>query len=276
MELQEQFRGVMAGAALAGARGLGQLSCVARSYRDYRGFSAEDLTERLLSWFRAATETTDPMTGEALLLLGRGYTFERAAADARLRLPEAVRCNDRALLRTLPAGLVRYHDDIHLIGEARLICGLTHADEECKMASVAFNLALAHLLMVGTDGLIEEILEFVEPRMPEFGERLRAIETMQPAQLRLSGRSLDTLQAALWLAYYCDSYRELERIISIGEGDAEVLLPLASSLIGAHLGYHGLGQGGWPASQSLEYMLQLADQLYELSQSEPEIERERG
>ncbi|MCB1187221.1 ADP-ribosylglycohydrolase family protein [bacterium] len=276
MELLEQFRGVLAGAALADARGLGQLNCVARSYRDYRGFSAEDLTERMLGWFRASGEQPDAMTRESMQLLGRGYTFERAAADARMAVPERFRTNDRALLRTLPAGLVRYHDDIHLIGEARLICGLTHADEECKMASVAINLALAHLLMVGTDGLIEEISEFVAPRMPEFGKQITSIEAINPAELRLSGRALDTAQAALWFAYYCDSYRELQRVIDMGEGDADVLLPLASALIGAHLGYSGLADGNWPAALSVEYMLQLADQLYELSQSEPEIERERS
>jgi hypothetical protein len=274
VDLIEQFRGVLAGAALADAPNLGQLNCVARSYRDYRGFSAEDLSERLLGWFRAAAETPDSMTTEALQLLGKGYTFDRAAADAGMLQPPMSRINDRALLRTLPAGLVRYHDDIHLIGEARLICGMTHADEECKMACVALNLALAHLLMVGTDGLIEEVLEFVEPRSPEFGMQLSDIPSMHPNELKFSGRGVDTVQAALWLAYYCDSYRELEKILSISEGDDLILQPLASALIGAHLGYAGLSDGGWPAGQSTQYMLKLADELYELSQAEPEVERE--
>ena len=270
----EQFRGILVGASLADERSLGQLNCVARSYRDYRGFSAEDLSERLLGWFRAGGEAPDGMTGEALQLLGQGYTFERAAMDANLLQPPHSRINDRALLRTLPAGMVRYHDDIHLIGEARLICGITHSDEECKIASVALNLSLAHLLMVGTDGLIEEVLEFVEPRNPEFGMVLADIPGLHPAELKLTGRCQDTLQAALWLAYYCDGYRELEKVLSIGEGDDLILLPLASALIGAHLGYGGLRDGGWPATPSMEYMLRLADELYELSQAEPEVERE--
>lgn len=259
---------------MADAPNLGQLSCVARSYRDYRGFSAEDLSERLLGWFRAAAEAPDTMTAEALQLLGQGYTFDRAASDAGLHQPPLSRINDRALLRTIPAGLVRYHDDIHLIGEARLICGITHAEEECKMASVALNLGLAHLLMVGTDGLIEEVLEFVEPRSPEFGMILADIPSIHPNELKFTGRAVHTVQAALWLAYYCDSYRELEKILSIAEGDDLIVQPLASALIGAHLGYGGLRDGGWPASQSVDYMLKLADELYDLSQAEPEVERE--
>ncbi len=266
----------MAGAALAETSSLGQLNCVARSYRDYRGFSAEDLSERLLGWFRASGIKPDSMTGEAMQLLGHGYTFERAAADARLLQPPESRLSDRGLLRTLPAGLVRYHDDIHLIGEARLICGITHAEEDCKMASVALNLALAHLLMVGTDGLIEEVLEFVEPRSPEFGRQLGEIPSLKPAELRFSGRATDTVQAALWLAYYCDSFSELDTIIGIHEGDAETLLPLASALIGAHVGYGGLRDGGWPASPSVDYMLKLGDDLHDLSQAEPEVDHDRS
>jgi ADP-ribosyl-[dinitrogen reductase] hydrolase len=254
VQMNDQFRGCllglavgeMLGAAADGAAGppqpwrLGagaeQMLCLAESYLAAGGFDPQDVADRLLEWYNAAPCSVDHLTRAACVNLQRGYHFERAGRDAWEHAPTQDRLGSGSLVRALPTGLVRYHDDIHLVGESRVASGITHSDEHCKLACVCLNLAAAHLLMVGADGLLDELLDFIEPRNLELTSALKAIPGLNVPDLRASGQVVDTLQAALWAAIYCTDFAEGLRILTGQGGMAQVLGAVGGALLGVRFG----------------------------------------
>jgi ADP-ribosyl-[dinitrogen reductase] hydrolase len=214
--------------------------CVLESYCDNRGYDPLDIADRLLDWYRQQPIAVGQLTREACENLLYGYHFERAGYEAWKTLPESMRLGNGSLVRAAPTGLVRYHDHIHLVGESRVTSGITHYDERCKLACVVLNLAIAHLLLVGVDGLLDEIIEFAEPRNTVLGYALRAIPALRPDELRTTGYVYDTLQSALWAVLYCDSYEEgLTLLINRG-GDADSVGAVAGALLGARFGVESI------------------------------------
>ncbi|MCH7472365.1 ADP-ribosylglycohydrolase family protein [bacterium] len=210
--------------------------CLVESYCDNAGFDPQDISDRFLAWYRTGPIGIDAQTREACENLLYGYQFERAGRDAWEAMPEDIRQSNGSLARSAPAGLMRYHDHVHLIGESRVVSGITHFDERCKMACACLNLALSHLMLVGVDGLLDELLEFIEPRNTVVAYALRAIPGMGPADLRTGDHVLSTLQAALWTAMYCDEFEEGLVMLARRGNDACSVCAVAGALLGARFG----------------------------------------
>lgn len=252
----DQFRGCLLGLAVgealgasaAGAAPLGQpqpwrlgsgaeqMFCLAESYLDAGGFDPQGFADKLLVWYRQGPRELDSLTREACENLLYGYNFERAGRDAWDNAPDGGRLDGGSLPRAVPTGLVRYHDDIHLVGESRVASGVTHFDERCKLACVCLNLAVAHLLMVGADGLLDELLDFIEPRNTVLGYALRTIPGLNVPGLRTSGQAVDTLQATLWAAIYCTDFAEGVGILTGQAGARRMLGAVGGALLGVRFG----------------------------------------
>jgi ADP-ribosyl-[dinitrogen reductase] hydrolase len=239
--------------------------CVMESYVERSGFDPHDMAERFLDWYRTGPLDIGNLTREACENLLYGYHFERAGYEAWQSATEDTRLGNGSLMRCAPTGLYRYHDNVHLIGESRVISGITHYDERCKLACVCLNLAIAHLLMVGIDGLLDELLEFIEPRNTVIGYALRAIPSLRPEELRTTGFVIDTLQAALWTALYVESFEEgLVLVVNRG-GDADTAGAVSGALLGARFGASGI-PGRWlEVLEHRERIDRLATRLHELT-----------
>ncbi len=243
-----------------------QMLCLADSYIAIGGFDPQDVADRLLDWYRSNTAGLDSLTREACENLLYGYHFERAGRDAWDNAAAGGRLSDGSLARAVPTGLVRYHDDIHLVGESRVISGITHHDEYCKLACVCLNLAIAHLLMVGTDGLLDELLEFIGPRHKVLGDALRLIPGLNVPQLRTSGYVVDTLQSALWAVLYCTEFEEgLVLLVNRGE-DADTTGAVGGALLGARFGAAAIPERWLNTLAERERIDTLARRLFTLSQ----------
>jgi ADP-ribosyl-[dinitrogen reductase] hydrolase len=128
------------------------------------------------------------------------------------------------------------------------------------------NLAIAHLLLVGTGGLLDELLDFIEPRNTVIGYALRAIPALQPRDLRSSGFVIDTLQTALWVALYTDEFEEgLVMLANLG-GDADTLAAVGGALLGARFGAQAIPQRWLEQLEQCERIEKGAQALYQLSQ----------
>jgi ADP-ribosyl-[dinitrogen reductase] hydrolase len=243
-----------------------QMLCLLESYVECAGFDPQDIADRLLEWYRAGPLDVGNLTREACENLLYGYHFERAGRDAWESVPEGSRLGNGSLMRAAPTGLLRYHDNIHLIGESRVISGITHYDERCKLACSVFNLAIAHLMLVGTGGLIDELLDFAEPRNTVIGYALRAIPGLQPRDLRSSGYVLDTLQTALWTALYTDDIEEgLTLLVNLG-GDTDTIGAVGGALLGARFGVQAIPPRWLRQLEQRERIDAGAQALYRLSQ----------
>jgi ADP-ribosylglycohydrolase len=237
------------------------------SYCECAAFDPLDMAERLTDWYRYNPGIADAQTGEALRRLAEGYTFERASRDAWAALSPRRRQNAACLLRAAPTGLLRYHDDARLVGESRVVCGLTHHDETCKLACSVLNLAIAHLLMVGTDGLVEELLIFAAPRHAGLTDALRAVASLQPRDLR-GGGVVEELQSALWATIYPDEMDEALGLLLAREGHDRTACALAAALLGARLGAEAI-PADWIAELSCRARIETAGaRLYELAMKE--------
>ncbi len=239
--------------------------CVLESYCDTGGFSAEDIAERFREWYRHGPRDLGETTREACENLVYGYNFERAGYEAWQSMPESMRLGSGSLVRAAPTGLFRYHDNIHLIGESRVVSGITHYDERCKLSCVALNLAIAHLLLVGTDGLLEEVLDFIEPRNTVLGLALRNLPDRTGEDLQTDGDVLHTLQAALWAVLYCASFEEgILLLINRGTASSQVGA-VAGALLGARFGAGTIPPLWLQALGEKERIDRAARRLYDLA-----------
>jgi len=243
-----------------------QMLCVLDSYLECRGFDPQDIADRLLDWYRAGPIDVGNLTREACENLLYGYNFERSGRDAWDAVPEGSRLGNGSLMRAAPTGLLRYPDNIRLIGESRVISGITHYDERCKLACACLNLALGHLLLIGIDGLLAELSEFIEPRNTVIGYALQAIPSLQPRDLRSTGYVVDTLQSALWAALYCDEFEEgLTLLLNLG-GDTDTLGAVGGALLGTRFGVGAIPQRWLKPLEHRERIDLAARKLFEMSQ----------
>ena len=243
-----------------------QTLCLVESYFAVGGFDPQDIADRLLAWYAAGPRDVGNMTRAACQNLAAGYNFERAGRDAWAATREQSRLGNGSLMRAAPTGLVRYHDDIHLVGESRVISGITHFDECCKLACVCLNMALAHLLLVGVDGLLEELLDFIGPRHQVLADALRVIPSLNVQDLRTSGYVVDTLQSALWAAIYCTSFEEgLVLLVNRGD-DADTVGAVGGALLGTRIGVGEIPERWLSVLAERERIDTLARGLFKLSQ----------
>jgi len=248
----------------------GQMLCVLESYCDAGGFDPHDMADRLASaWGGGASRPVivadSTVLAGAIARLRLGYNFERASFEAWNAAEPDQRLEGSCLLRAAPTGLLRYFDNIHLVGESRVVCSITHHDELCRFACAIFNMALAHLMLVGVDGLLDELLEFAGPRNAILRDAIRVLPTLRPAELRCSENVVDMLQAALWLALYCDTLEEAMRVLRATAGSQPAHAALCGALLGVRTGVEGI-----PAEwlQRLEESARIergARRLYELA-----------
>jgi len=240
--------------------------CILESYIELKVFDPHDIAERFLDWYRRGALGGGNLTRIACENLLYGYNFERAGYDAWQELPESLRQGNGSLMRAAPTGLLRYHDHVHLVGESRVISGITHYDERCKLSCVCLNLAIAHLMLVGIDGLLDELLEFIEPRNTVIGYTLKGIPGLGVDGLRTSGYVLDTLQAALWAVLYCDEFEEgLTLLINRG-GDADTIGAVGGALLGVRFGVDAIPARWLKQLQGRRRIDDGARRLFKLSQ----------
>lgn len=259
----------LAGEAQTGALPLtGQMLCVAESYIQDRAFDPVDIADRLLAWYRSGPADIDNLTHEALENLLFGYNFERSGRDAWEAVPDGFRMGNGSLGRAAPTGLARYHDHVHLVGESRIVSGITHFDERCKLSCVCLNLGISHLLLADAHGLPEEILEWIEPRNTVLGYSIGDIQHLGPEDLITKGSVVDTLQAALWAAVHCDSFEEgILVLVNLG-GDTKTLGAVAGALLGARFGVKAIPKEWLDAVPGKDYIDSIAKEVFLLSEDE--------
>lgn len=264
-ELQaDPARGLRAGQTTAPTE---MMLSILDSYNELSKFDPHDIADRFLDWYRGEPVGIGSLTREACENLLYGYNFERAGQDAWEAFPDSMRMGSGSLMRCAPTGLLRYHDHVHLVGESRVISGITHYDERCKLACVCLNLAIAHLLLVGVDGLLDELREFIEPRNTVLGYALSGVPGLRVEDLNASGYVVDTLQLALWTALYCTEFAEgLTLVVNRGQ-DAATAGAVTGALLGARFGVDAVPARWLDGLETRQRIDDGARRLYELSQS---------
>jgi len=248
----------------------GQMLLSAQSLVDCGGFDPVDLSDSLLRYYMAEPRFIGHLTREACENLLYGYYFERAGRQAWEDMPRDWRFDNGSLARCIPIGLLRYHDHVHLVGESRVACGITHYDERCKLACVCLNLALSQLLLADAHGVVEEVCEWIQPRNTVLGYAMAAVQDIGVTDLRVTSNVVDTLQAALWVAVHCDSFKEGIMLLGRLGGDAAAVCSVAGALLGARFGAKSIPVDWLGAVEARQDAESYAARLHDLSQLDAE------
>lgn len=199
------------------------------------GYSLHGVAAKFLAWMRGGPRDAGNTTSAALRVLARSAD-PRSSGQAVWHDGAA---GNGALMRALATGLARPDADRRR-REAAEIAAVTHADDRCLSASVAYCDLVAALLAGLTP---EQAVRQVATASPLVAVVRETITTMAahaaalPAtQLAPTGYVLDTLAVAVWALLQPRSLEELLiEIVNLGD-DADTTGAVAGGLLGVRDG----------------------------------------
>lgn len=208
------------------------------------GLDPDDVTGRLVDWFRCGAFGIGRQTKDVLARLADGEAWETAASRVQEVNPKSA--GNGSLMRCAPIALLRHNDTEILVEDSRLSSRLTHAHDDCQWSCVFVNLVIAHLL-VNNDlpvSAVEAALSYCS-RREDFPASVlesakRATSSRKGDQLRPSGYVLDSLECSLWALIFNQTFEEtMVAAVNLG-GDSDTIGAVTGSMAGAAYGLHSI------------------------------------
>ena len=187
-----------------------------------------------------------------------------------------------SIARVTPVGMLRRVLFKELVADTVSVCRLTHYDQRCVDASIAFNFGVSYLTS-GKDPskLLFKTWRFLmdarsskeyrdtvgeEPPTEDMVKALKQVNDIGYADLDPTGLAIQTVQAAYWLLLNAIDFEEgLVRAVNLG-GDAGTMGAVAGALLGARFGEQAIPER-WLASLQMRKELEgLADRLWKLGE----------
>ncbi len=240
---------------------------LAEAILEGRGFNPQITAKRFVDWLLREHPRFAGMTClTACQRLASGVPWDRAGD------PNGAGCG--SAMRAAPIGLL-YPDDFDSLYRAAVIqSAITHRDPRAIAGSAAVAYGVARLLHGGSvEGFASEVAKFVEPLSPEMAERISLVEKLKtsPPESALSqtgtgGFVLETVPAA----FYCflsrpDDFEHAVVTAANAGGDTDSIGAIAGALSGAYNGASRIPQKFLKDLEAKEYIISLADQLFDLA-----------
>lgn len=186
------------------------------------------------------------------------------------------------LARVAPIGMLRRLMPKELIVDTINVCRLTHYDQRCVDACLAFNFGISYLtsgkdpskLLFKTWRFVTEARESKEYRQmvgtsvpsADMVKALKAVNKIQYEDLQPHGAAIPITQAAYWLVLNAIDFEEgLVRAVNLG-GDAATLGAVAGALLGARFGEQAIPER-WLETIKIRADLEaIADRLWKLAE----------
>lgn len=187
-----------------------------------------------------------------------------------------------SIARVTPVGMLRRVLFRELVSDTISVCRLTHHDQRCVDAAIAFNFGVSYLTS-GKDPskLLFKTWRFLmdartskdyrdtvgeEAPSEDMVKALKQVNEIGYADLDPTGLAIQTVQAAYWLLLNAIDFEEgLVRAVNLG-GDAGTMGAVAGALLGARFGEQAIPER-WLASLQMRKDLEaLADKLWKLGE----------
>jgi len=117
----------------------------AEAYADGPCIDPEQAARAMLRWLASGPKDVGNLTRSALVLMRDRKVPARMAGRVAMAGKNQAAGNG-SLMRAASTGMVRHPDDPLLVGESIALSAITHADERCLGACVAFNVVLSSLI----------------------------------------------------------------------------------------------------------------------------------
>ncbi|MGC8740477.1 MAG: ADP-ribosylglycohydrolase family protein [Candidatus Sumerlaeaceae bacterium] len=186
------------------------------------------------------------------------------------------------LVRVAPVGMLRRLTPKELIIDTINLCRITHYDQRCIDACLAFNFGVSYLtsgkdpskLLFKTWRFVTEAREskdyrqMVGTKVPETDmvKALKAVNKLQYDELDTQGDAIPLTQAAYWIVLNAIDFEEgLVRAVNLG-GDAATFGAIAGTFLGARFGEQAIPERWLKAIAIRTELEQVADQLWKLAE----------
>lgn len=188
------------------------------------------------------------------------------------------------IARVAPVAMLRRVLFKEMVTETIDVCRLTHVDQRCVDACIAFNFGVSYLtsgkdpskLLFKTWRFLADNRETKEYK-ELFGEAtltaeqdmvkaLKAVNTISYDDLKANGKAIETTQAAYWLTLNAIDFEEgLVRAVNLG-GDAATLGAVVGALLGARFGEQAIPERWLESLNKRENLEKVADRLCKLGE----------
>jgi ADP-ribosyl-[dinitrogen reductase] hydrolase len=208
---------------------------IAESLLQTKGFLASDLAQRFQTWARTAKDV-GIQTRAVVNLAGYVHDPEDCASRYHAAHPDSSAGNG-ALMRCAPVALFCLDSVDRLVEVSRASARVTHHDARAQSSCVILNAWIQAAICRGIrDGRAEAIALLNEIERPVW-HRVEQIEAYKEDDIKSSGYTVDTLEAAAWSFLTTASYEEaVVRAANLGE-DADTVAAVCGALAGAYYGY---------------------------------------
>jgi ADP-ribosyl-[dinitrogen reductase] hydrolase len=208
---------------------------IAESLLQNKGFLASDLAQRFQTWARTAKDVGIQTRSVVNMA---AYTHDPEGCSSRYHAahPDSSAGNG-ALMRCASVALFCLDSLDQLIEVSRASARVTHHDPKAQSSCVILNAWIQAAIGRGVrDGRAEAIALVNETERPVW-HRLAQIEAYKEDDIKSSGYTVHTLEAAAWSFLTTESYEEaVIRAANLGD-DADTVAAVCGALAGAYYGY---------------------------------------
>jgi ADP-ribosyl-[dinitrogen reductase] hydrolase len=142
-----------------------------------------------------------------------------------------------ALMRCAPVALFTLNSPEMLVDISRASARVTHHDPKAQSSCVILNVWIRAAICQGVRDGRSEALALLKDSERSPWHRLERIETYKEDEIRSSGYTVHTLEAAAWSFLTTESFEEaVIRAANLGD-DADTVGAVCGSLAGAYYGY---------------------------------------
>jgi ADP-ribosyl-[dinitrogen reductase] hydrolase len=211
---------------------------IAESLLQRNGFLASDLAQRFQTWARTAKDV-GIQTRAVVNMAGYVRDPESCSSQYHAARPDSSAGNG-ALMRCAPVALFCLNSLDQLVEVSRASARVTHHDPKAQSSCVILNAWIHAAICRGVrDGRAEAIALLDETERPAW-HRLERIEAYKEDDIKSSGYTVHTLEAAAWSFLTTDSYEEaVIRAANLGD-DADTVAAVCGALAGAYYGYSAI------------------------------------
>lgn len=259
---------------------------VAQSLNENAGVDLKDIALRLTEALNSETvgRGLGPTTKSALgAIKPKGKDIFAAAKKIQQQQGGTV-AGSGCICRVAPVAMLRRVLFKELVTETMAVCQLTHYDQKCVDACLAFNFGVSYLtsgkdpskLLFKTWRFLADTRESKEyrdcygeeplPADEDMVKALKAVNDISYDDLSANGQAIETTQAAYWLTLNAIDFEEgLVRAVNLG-GDSATLGAVVGTLLGARFGEQAIPER-WIASLSESAELEkIANKLCKLGE----------
>jgi ADP-ribosyl-[dinitrogen reductase] hydrolase len=208
---------------------------IAESLLQSNGLLASDLAQRFQTWAQTAKDV-GIQTRAVVNMAGYVRDPEACSSQYHAAHPDSSAGNG-AVMRCAPVALFCLDSLDRLVEVSRASARVTHHDPKAQSSCVILNAWIQAAICSGIrDSRAEAIALLDETERPPW-HRLEQIEAYKEDDIKSSGYTVDTLEAAAWSFLTTASYEEaVVRAANLGD-DADTVAAVCGALAGACYGY---------------------------------------